>query len=180
MGRKNEIIKKATRLFAEYGYSGTSMSELARRVEVTKAALYYYFKSKRELYLQSISASYKNIWQQLESIKSLKLPEEEKLRKVISVYLEASIKEKGLLQSSYQAMAKLNRDSCRKIAAFKGNIFKTIKNLVSGLSPKKRKIDSQVVARFILGALDGLILSGKGFSCSQINKFSRQLVSLIV
>lgn len=40
------IIREAEHLFAERGFEGARMDELARRVEVNKAALYHYFRSK--------------------------------------------------------------------------------------------------------------------------------------
>ncbi len=42
-------------LFTEQGYEGTSLREIAERLGVTKAALYYHFKSKEEI-VDSFSA----------------------------------------------------------------------------------------------------------------------------
>jgi AcrR family transcriptional regulator len=39
----------ALELFTERGYEGTSLREIAERLGVTKAALYYHFKSKEEI-----------------------------------------------------------------------------------------------------------------------------------
>ena len=36
-------------LFAEHGYEKTSLREIAERLDVTKAALYYHFKSKEDI-----------------------------------------------------------------------------------------------------------------------------------
>lgn len=43
------IQRVALELFAEQGYDGTSLREIAERLEVTKAALYYHFKSKEDI-----------------------------------------------------------------------------------------------------------------------------------
>ncbi len=48
------ILNQATQLFAEQGYAGTSIRELVERSECTKPALYYYFKSKEELFQQVV------------------------------------------------------------------------------------------------------------------------------
>jgi AcrR family transcriptional regulator len=48
--RKSEILDHATRLFGERGYEGTSMGDLAERVGVRKASLFYHFPSKEALY----------------------------------------------------------------------------------------------------------------------------------
>jgi AcrR family transcriptional regulator len=39
----------AVELFTEHGYEGTSLREIAERLGVTKAALYYHFKSKDDI-----------------------------------------------------------------------------------------------------------------------------------
>jgi AcrR family transcriptional regulator len=43
------IQQVALELFAEQGYEGTSLREIAERLGVTKAALYYHFKSKEDI-----------------------------------------------------------------------------------------------------------------------------------
>lgn len=48
--RKEEIIVEATRLFAERGYEGASMGDLAERVGLRKASLFHHFPSKDVLY----------------------------------------------------------------------------------------------------------------------------------
>jgi AcrR family transcriptional regulator len=48
--RKEEILAEATRLFAERGYEGASMGDLAERVGLRKASLFHHFPSKDVLY----------------------------------------------------------------------------------------------------------------------------------
>lgn len=48
--RKEEILDVATRLFAERGYEGTSMNDVAERVGMRKASLFYHYATKDVLY----------------------------------------------------------------------------------------------------------------------------------
>ena len=48
--RRDEILDSATRLFAERGYEGTSMADLAEKVGLRKASLFHHFASKDVLY----------------------------------------------------------------------------------------------------------------------------------
>jgi AcrR family transcriptional regulator len=46
---RSRIQEVALELFTEHGYEATSLREIAERLGVTKAALYYHFKSKDEI-----------------------------------------------------------------------------------------------------------------------------------
>lgn len=46
---KERITEAALELFAHSGYSGTSMSDIAQRLGITKGALYKHFASKQEI-----------------------------------------------------------------------------------------------------------------------------------
>ena len=46
---RERIQSVALELFAEQGYEKTSLREIAERLDVTKAALYYHFKSKEDI-----------------------------------------------------------------------------------------------------------------------------------
>ena len=46
---RERIQQVALELFAEQGYERTSLREIAERLGVTKAALYYHFKSKEDI-----------------------------------------------------------------------------------------------------------------------------------
>ncbi|RIV35967.1 TetR/AcrR family transcriptional regulator [Micromonospora radicis] len=48
-GTRERIQAVALELFTEQGYEATSLREVAERLGVTKAALYYHFKSKDEI-----------------------------------------------------------------------------------------------------------------------------------
>jgi AcrR family transcriptional regulator len=48
-GTRERIKAVALELFTEQGYEKTSLREIAERLNVTKAALYYHFKSKDEI-----------------------------------------------------------------------------------------------------------------------------------
>jgi AcrR family transcriptional regulator len=48
-GTRERIQAVALELFAEQGYEKTSLREIAERLGVTKAALYYHFKSKEDI-----------------------------------------------------------------------------------------------------------------------------------
>lgn len=55
-GTRQRILEVSLRLFTDQGYDGTSLRQIAEELGVTKAALYYHFRTKEEI-LQSLMAT---------------------------------------------------------------------------------------------------------------------------
>lgn len=53
-GRKEEIIRAASKRFSRHGFNKTTLEEIARDIRIGKPTIYHYFASKDELYFSSI------------------------------------------------------------------------------------------------------------------------------
>ena len=58
--RKEEIIEVAVRRFSHYGFSKTTMNEIADDLKITKANLYYYYPDKNGL-IKDVICSISNV-----------------------------------------------------------------------------------------------------------------------
>ena len=54
-GLRTRILEEATRMFAENGFSGTTVRQLVAACGCTKPALYYYFDSKETLFQEVVA-----------------------------------------------------------------------------------------------------------------------------
>lgn len=61
---KEKIIQSAFQVFTKKGYQTATMDDIAKEVGVSKAALYQYFKNKKEL-LNEIVLSYHNMFREV-------------------------------------------------------------------------------------------------------------------
>ena len=57
---KERILNASIQLFSQKGYDGTRVSEIAEAAQVTKALIYYYFKSKEEILDHLVHSLLKN------------------------------------------------------------------------------------------------------------------------
>lgn len=99
---RDKILSIAGRLFSQRGYFGVSMSQVAKEVGITKAALYYHFDSKEEIYLTILKNTFSSLSAVLEkALVSAKTPFA-KLFNVIEAYLSFTLErpEVVLLASS--------------------------------------------------------------------------------
>ena len=55
---QREILDVATQEFAERGFAGGRVDEIAARTRTTKRMIYYYFESKQGLYAAVLQAAY--------------------------------------------------------------------------------------------------------------------------
>jgi len=56
-----EILAVATAEFAERGYDGARVDEIAARTRTTKRMIYYYFGGKKQLYIEALEQAYARI-----------------------------------------------------------------------------------------------------------------------
>ena len=47
--KRQKILENAAKLFAKKGYENVSLEEIAAKLKLSKASIYYYFKSKEEM-----------------------------------------------------------------------------------------------------------------------------------
>ena len=62
--KKEKILEAAYNRFLHYGYSKTTMNEIAGDLSMSKALLYYYFPDKSQLYIavmRRVANDYLNI-----------------------------------------------------------------------------------------------------------------------
>ncbi|MCP3927304.1 MAG: TetR/AcrR family transcriptional regulator [Desulfobacterales bacterium] len=90
--RRNYIMEAANRLFREKGFSGTTMEDIARDVELSTSTIYLYFKNKEELYASLNLKVLKNLLEKIEEVDIEDvLPPEEKvlaLKKLLYSFYE--------------------------------------------------------------------------------------------
>lgn len=67
--KREQILQKASELFIQKGYAGTSMDDLVQYSGFSKGSIYYHFKSKEDLFVSLIEH---NGWIWIESWKQKK------------------------------------------------------------------------------------------------------------
>jgi TetR/AcrR family transcriptional regulator, cholesterol catabolism regulator len=84
--RRSELTREAARLFAEKGYHGTSIGELAKALGVQKASLYAHIESKQDLLYETMRDGANAFHAALDAIPD-ELPAVEKIRLALRGHL---------------------------------------------------------------------------------------------
>jgi AcrR family transcriptional regulator len=65
---KNIIVESATLFFSKYGFYKTTMDEIAQHIHKAKGGIYYYFKSKEELFNEVLKQELSNVKAELRQV----------------------------------------------------------------------------------------------------------------
>jgi AcrR family transcriptional regulator len=163
---KQRILNTASKLFSEFGFLGASMEDIARHLKITKAALYYHFESKKELYLQVLEKSFQDLISTIDKQILKTKPSKQFIVQLIETYLDFGLKEKNLIRvlnlkspdidpgiTSY--IVKLRRQVNQH---FQTSLKKWFKKDLAG------KINLQFIISSLLGIMDRLILEATLFN----------------
>lgn len=153
-----EIINAAQELFRSYGFAKTTMTDIAKRLSISKASLYYYFKDKDEIFKALAEKEQLQFVGEIDKIINNSTVAKEKL-------LEYSIKRLELLQrlltlssltqDSYAAVKPLFTSVLLDFRFIEMNLVKEI--LQKGISENEfRKMNIDENAELFLDVLRGL------------------------
>ncbi|EKT4520313.1 TetR/AcrR family transcriptional regulator [Flavobacterium psychrophilum] len=93
-----EIILVAEKLFAEKGFDGTSIRDIAKTAGINIAMISYYFGSKEKLLESVVIFRISNLKLQLESIYEELLSPIEKIEKIIALYILRLYRNRNIYQ----------------------------------------------------------------------------------
>lgn len=85
---RDDVLDAAAQVFRQKGFHGASMSDIAAAVNVQKASLYHHVSSKQEILLDLLERALQILSARISEISAQNIPPEEKLRRMIKVYLQ--------------------------------------------------------------------------------------------
>src|SRR5262245_9188461 len=86
LATRQALIEAGTALFAERGYDGAKVDEIARRAHVNKAMISYHFAGKRGLYNAILAEDFAWVLDKLAELDREPLPADIKLSRFISIF----------------------------------------------------------------------------------------------
>lgn len=88
---KEVILSIATATFLEKGYPFVSMDDVAQKCDVTKATIYYYYKTKADLFTDAMVQLMVRIKKQIVHILSAEEPLYTRLSRLAKTHLQATV-----------------------------------------------------------------------------------------
>ncbi|WNE93946.1 TetR/AcrR family transcriptional regulator [Streptomyces luomodiensis] len=124
------LLTAATRLFAEYGFEGTSVQKIVEAAGVTKGALYHYFDSKDDLLRDIYGRVLRMQAEQLEKFATTQSPVAERLRNAAADVVLTSIAHLDDTKIFFRSMHQLSADNQRAVRAARRRYHEGFRTLI--------------------------------------------------
>lgn len=136
--RRESIVDRAALLFADKGFSETSVADIARSCETSKSLIYHYYKSKEEILYAVMTSHVDQLIDEVENTASFgKLPARELqllLRSFMKHYVSAVARQKVMLNE----IGNLPLDKRATIVGKQRKIVEAVEALLCEMSPTLR------------------------------------------
>ncbi len=103
VSRKDEIIRKASRLFNEKGYRAVTMRDIAKVLNIKASSLYNHINGKQEILSAIILEVAKEFTQGMKEVVSEEISAVAKIEKIIEMHIDITV-------NHSEAFASLNND----------------------------------------------------------------------
>jgi len=161
--KKTHIINHAIDLFAEKGFEGTSIRDLAARADVNVAMVNYYFGSKEKLFESIVEERASYTRGLLDEIaKNPKLTDIEKMEHMIDAYIHKLFTNRKFHRVLHQEMMLNQREALSQaiVEILYPNTL-IIKSVIDAGMEKGvfKKVDTPLVIASIIGTINQVLLS---------------------
>ncbi|MDB5209994.1 MAG: TetR/AcrR family transcriptional regulator [Sediminibacterium sp.] len=161
--KKEHIMNAAIELFAEKGFEGSSIRDLASRADVNVAMVNYYFGSKDKLFEAIVEYKASFMRGKMDEIEANKtLTEIEKIDLIIENYVAKILSNPSFHRILYQELLMGEREAMHEniVKVFVRNIT-TLRNIIEQGVKKKvfKKVDPELTMATLIGTINQVMLS---------------------
>lgn len=103
------LLAAAAELFARHGYRATTLDDVARAVDIKKASLYHYIRSKEDLLTRIYDRILDRIEATVRPLAEQSLPADERLRRMIHAHVQVVAEERNMLAVVFQEEPELSQ-----------------------------------------------------------------------
>lgn len=166
--KREHLIKAAEELFAEKGFDGTSVRDIAQKADVNLAMISYYFGSKEKLLQVLIEQRFASSLELLEGmINNNKMTPWEKIERLIEYYVDKILGGRrfhSIINQEYNTDR--SKEIIDLITGIKMRNFELIKIILEeGVKKKQfRKIDPEMTMASMMGTINQAI-NAKNLYC---------------
>lgn len=105
---RDQILSTAKNLFIQQGYHGLAMRQIAEALGVTKAALYYHFKDKEELFMAILESYLDEMGMALDHIIQTQETARKQVKQFVEYILSQPAEERAIIRLASQEIGQVS------------------------------------------------------------------------
>jgi AcrR family transcriptional regulator len=148
--QRADILQNAAQLFAEKGFVGASMADLARACGVSKALLYHYYRDKAHLLFDTADSYLDTLIAIVAEVRAQDLAPTEHLRALVARFMQEYEHSQAQHMVLVQDVKFLGESERRRVVAKERQVVDAFADTIAALKPKFRKNTLRVPLAMIL------------------------------
>jgi TetR/AcrR family transcriptional regulator len=160
--RREVILAAAEVVFAEKGYDGARLDDVARRVGIRRASLLYHFADKDALYEAVLDSLTDDLASRYRRVLSARAPAGVRLEQTIDEWLDVITARPALVRIMVREVAELSTEHSRKFAVRAAAVLSTVGEVIAAGQADQtlRRMSAPHVMMILTGASAFLTLGG--------------------
>ena len=182
--QRMKVLKAAGYVFGKRGYEGATLDAVAKHANATKAIVYYYFKSKNDVFFELVSSTMSRLEQYVDEVSASGLEPREQLRLVVKNHCRLVCEHKWDTRAMmfHQALQVFSRTRRAQLARRGRDYEDRWRNIIEKAIEAGQILDvgePKIVIKLLLSAMNSIAL---WYKPSRLNsdEFSDLIVEMIV
>ncbi len=136
--RRESIVDRAALLFADKGFSETSVADIARSCETSKSLIYHYYKSKEEILYAVMTSHVDQLIDDVENAASFGEPPAQELQLLLRSFMEHYVSAVARQKVLLNEIGNLPADKRATVVGKQRKIVEAVEALLCEMSPRLR------------------------------------------
>lgn len=171
MSTKDEIIDAAVKLFTDYGYHKATMDLIAEEVGVAKGTIYWYFSSKKELFMEILKVDFHRYFDFLQELRdNNQLNSQEKMETIIVNRMDHFEKHKPIFRELMTNNEEIDKEFKEEMMGLRDKHAQLLADLFSqGIENGEFEIEDSYIAALAFMGIN-ISISNDNLLTNQENK----------
>jgi AcrR family transcriptional regulator len=134
--RREAIVDRAAELFAERGFLGASIADLADVLKTSKSLVYHYYDAKEDILFDVMHSHVRALLDAAEAVAAKPLPPAEKLRALthafMELYVDAAARQRVLLNE----LSRLPDEQRKTVVTIQRQLIEIVEKTIGELRPE--------------------------------------------
>ena len=169
---KRKILENALALFAEKGFKGTSINDIAKSAGISKGLAYNYFKNKDELMLAVFGLLAEELGEIFFSM-AMEVDPSKKLKQMINTTFKKLLEDEKFwrLYFNFVMLPELNKEANQLLSSFLEEAFTVLEKLFADMKVPNPSEESKIFASIIDGICFHYMFDKKSYPLEKMRKY---------